>query len=211
MNIYDYGILAVDDEQVILDLISEELNEAGFKHVMTAKSGLQCIEKLNEQGDNIVIILMDIRMEGMNGIETVQHITNHYDGVVGIIFHTAYANYKLESTNSGLGNENVLNLDFIVKSADLTALLASLKANIPRVLEKRHKLITSSNLSLLKKIENLHDEMSFLKKEIVKLNKKIPSFWTDVGKQILITIILALFVFAIFRLGIADLIKAVTR
>lgn len=125
MDIYNQGVLVVDDEDSVQLLIEAELDSAGFKKIYKAMSGIQCIDKLKEYGDNIVIILMDINMPGMNGMSTVQHIMNHHDGVVGVIFHTAYQEFKDKSLQ--LGNEHVLNLDYIIKSSSMSELISSIE------------------------------------------------------------------------------------
>jgi CheY-like chemotaxis protein len=205
MNIYEQGILVVDDEDVVLALAKEELEGAGFTTVYTALSGIQCIDKLRQQGDEIVIILMDIRMPKMSGFDTVQHIMNHYDGVVGIIFHTAYEQYKDESYS--FGNEHALNLDWFIKCPDYSELITSIKNNIPLVLEKRRKLISTNHKHLSRKLSDLKSDISLIRTELSYIEKKLPSFWADVGKQIIIIILLAIFVISFLLFGVPDLLK----
>ena len=205
MDIYNQGVLVVDDEDSVQLLIESELDDAGFKKIYKALSGIQCIDKLKEYGDEIAIILMDINMPGMNGFVTVQHIMNHYDGVVGVIFHTAYQEFRGKSLE--LGNEHVLNLDYIVKSSNTSELVSSIRNNIKLVIDKRKKIASSGETNIFKEVQFLKEDIKALNCLLSEINKKVNPFWMDVGKQILITIILAVFVISFLSSGLSEIIK----
>ena len=57
-------IMVVDDEQDILVLVKAVLEGAGFD-VITAESGLDCLEKLKKEKPDM--ILMDMMMPKMSG------------------------------------------------------------------------------------------------------------------------------------------------
>ena len=61
-------LLLVDDNQTLTDVYAEGLTREGFK-VITAYSGLECLEILKETQPNI--ILLDIIMPDMDGWETL--------------------------------------------------------------------------------------------------------------------------------------------
>jgi two-component system, OmpR family, alkaline phosphatase synthesis response regulator PhoP len=67
----NYKILVVDDEPDITEFLSYNLKKEGFL-VTTANNGLMAIEKVKEFQPNL--ILMDIMMPGMDGIETCEKI-----------------------------------------------------------------------------------------------------------------------------------------
>lgn len=69
------NILIVDDEQVILDLLSTELTECGYQ-CTTVPNSEQALSKLSEQHFNA--ILLDIRLPGKSGIETLRIISSKY-------------------------------------------------------------------------------------------------------------------------------------
>lgn len=205
MEIYNQGVLIVDDEDSIHLLLGEELEGAGFKKIYKAFSGIQCINILKEYGDEIVIILMDINMPEMDGISTVQHIMNYYNGKVGVIFHTAYQEFRQKL--SKVGNENVLNLDYVIKSSSSEYLIKSIEKNIKIVLDKRKNILTASDANIIKEINLLREDIKTMNIHILEMSKKLPYFWVDVGKQIFITIILAAFVFSFMFTGLPDIIR----
>jgi len=63
-------VMIVDDDPDIVELIEEILSMAGYETI-TAYSGEECIERLKENPD---LILLDIMMPGMDGWETLERI-----------------------------------------------------------------------------------------------------------------------------------------
>ena len=62
-------ILLVDDEEELLTLGRIRLSAIGFSAI-TATNGIEALELYREQGDNIKLVLLDLLMPEMNGIET---------------------------------------------------------------------------------------------------------------------------------------------
>ena len=71
-------ILIIDDEQDIRDVVRLHLEQAGY-HVLEAENGEVGIE-LIKQGSNMLqvgLIICDIRMPKVNGIEAIEYIREH--------------------------------------------------------------------------------------------------------------------------------------
>lgn len=64
-------ILVVDDEGVILKVIQMFLEKADY-HVVTAISGPEALEKVQEEKPELIIL--DIMMPGMNGIQVAEKL-----------------------------------------------------------------------------------------------------------------------------------------
>lgn len=70
------SILIVDDERVVCKLLHHELNDRGYLCV-TAFSGNDALTKLSMQ--HFGIVLLDIRLPGMSGMEVLRQIrSNHH-------------------------------------------------------------------------------------------------------------------------------------
>ena len=80
-------ILVVDDETGLCDFIRHYLTGRGFE-VVVAFSSQEALEVLNERAINIV--LSDIMMPSMDGLELLRQIRESYPQVV-VIMMTAYA------------------------------------------------------------------------------------------------------------------------
>jgi len=93
------SVLIAEDEEISLYYLTELLKDK-FKEIYTATNGKEVIEQL-EQND-IDLILMDIRMPVMDGLETTRQIREKDDKLV-IIAQTAYAmkNDREESIAAG--------------------------------------------------------------------------------------------------------------
>lgn len=73
MNPSDYRLLLVDDEPDILEFVSYNLQKEGYK-VDTAGSGLKAIDKAKKHTPHL--ILLDVMMPEMDGIETCDQLRN---------------------------------------------------------------------------------------------------------------------------------------
>ena len=79
-------ILIVDDEPNMLVTLTDIINNVGYETV-TVENGSRAVETAREQAFDV--ILMDFKMEGLNGVETFREIRKiHPD--VKVIFITAY-------------------------------------------------------------------------------------------------------------------------
>jgi PAS domain S-box-containing protein len=83
-------ILVVDDEPLILNMAKEILNSEGYQ-VETAGDGQQALQALETHAFDLV--LTDMMMPDMSGMELVQHLRLHHPGTLAIVF-TGYANYQ---------------------------------------------------------------------------------------------------------------------
>ena len=113
-------ILVVDDEEHIRLLYSEELSESGYE-VITAESGYQLLERIEEEKPDLVIL--DIKMVDYNGLDLLQDIRNQfYD--LPVILSTAYDTFKEDMKSIAADY-------YVIKSFDLT----ELKSKIAMALE----------------------------------------------------------------------------
>ena len=96
-------ILIIDDEELVVRSLSNALKRSGYE-VMFAKRSEDAIVMVEEEDFDLII--SDIRMPGLNGIETVQKIFESLKarGInkVPTIFITGYADEKLEAEAKNL-------------------------------------------------------------------------------------------------------------
>lgn len=78
-----HRILVVEDDQDIGDLLEESLTRAGYE-VLRAKDGKRALQLVD---DSLDLVILDIMMLGISGIETCQHIRKSSN--VPILFLTA--------------------------------------------------------------------------------------------------------------------------
>ena len=109
-------ILVADDEEPIRDLITEELTEEGYR-VVTASNAQEALKVVETEPLDLVVL--DIRMPGMDGLEALPRILGMKEGLP-VILHTAYSQYK-ESFMSWAADA------YVVKSSDLGELKRKIK------------------------------------------------------------------------------------
>jgi DNA-binding NtrC family response regulator len=115
-------LLIVDDEEHQRLLYQEELSEEGYQ-VILAGNGKEALERLSESVPDLIVL--DIRMPIMNGLEALGKIIGKEKGIP-VIIHSAYSSYKDDFMSWAAD-------DFVVKSSDLT----ELKRKIRELLDKK--------------------------------------------------------------------------
>ncbi len=83
-------LLIVEDEENLRELYAEDLQESGYD-VEKAMNGKEAMELVRKGKFDLVI--MDIRMPEMDGIETLGKIIT-MEKKLPVIIYTAYSNYK---------------------------------------------------------------------------------------------------------------------
>ncbi len=140
MNNSDVNILIVDDEFSVRDSLYKWFRSDGF-NVDTAENAAAALEKFKKK--NWDIILLDIKMPGMDGIEFNRHIQSLNKNIIVIII-TAYASVDtaVQSIKDGA-------FEYITKPIDPD----NLTHVIRNAIEKRR--LTRENLELRQRIEDL--------------------------------------------------------
>ena len=107
-------ILVVDDERAIRNTLKEILEFEGY-HIATAESGFKCLELI--QKHNFDLLFLDIKMKGMDGLETLKEIRNIGQSMpVIMISGHGTIEIAVEATKFGA-------FDFLEKPPDLNRLL----------------------------------------------------------------------------------------
>jgi two-component system response regulator AtoC len=107
------NILTVDDEKIANDFFVETLTRAGH-HVVPAYSAEEAIEKLKDRQFDVVV--SDIRMKGMDGIELLEEARKLQSDLV-VIMVTAYGTVEIAVKAMKLGA-----YDFLLKPVSPDAL-----------------------------------------------------------------------------------------
>lgn len=158
-------ILLVDDNEDHLDSTKDVLEEEGYE-VVTACSGEEAVQEARNQVFHIV--LMDIKMPGMNGVEAFIEIKKYLPGVK-VIMCTAYIVEDLIREALEEGAYAVLNkpfsMDLLLRSID-NALLQSAHGGSILLADQDEKLCEDLNQLLTAhgyQVVVVHDGIAALK------------------------------------------------
>ncbi len=133
-------LLLVDDEVGIRKVLSLSLVDAGYE-VITAENGAEAIALFNSQ--NPAIVLCDIKMPGMDGIEVLRNI-KQLNSDVEVIMFTGHGDMDVAIRSF----KNEAN-DFITKPINLDALEIALKSAEERIRMRRQLKDYTENLERL--------------------------------------------------------------
>ena len=103
-------IMLVDDEERYLQTTRKLIEKKGYQ-VLTALSGEEALEKLKPQ--NVHVVILDVKMPGMDGNQTLKAIKTLYP-LVEVIMLTGHG--TMDSAIDGLKSGA---FDYLVKPADI--------------------------------------------------------------------------------------------
>ncbi|ULQ52770.1 response regulator [Flavihumibacter fluvii] len=119
-------VLVVDDERDIQTLFEQRFRKEIRDKVLDfvfAFSGEDALKYLNDHEHEAVLILSDINMPGMSGLELLAHIKQKYMKPPPVVMMiTAYGDAENFNTAKELGAD-----DFLTKPVDFTLLKEKLK------------------------------------------------------------------------------------
>ncbi len=127
-------ILIADDEKDIVAMLESFFKSKGFL-VLSAANGTEALKQVEKQPD---IILLDINMPGLDGMEVCKRIRNHIS--CPILFLTARIEEADKVKGFAVGGD-----DYIVKPFSLAELEARVRAHLRR--EARHTFETQLRFS----------------------------------------------------------------
>ena len=148
-------ILVVDDEQIVRESLANWLKEDGYQ-VELAESGPQALERI--QSASFHIVLLDLKMPEMNGIQVLQEIKKNFSDIEVIIM-TAYGSIHtaVEAIKEGA-------FDYIVKPFDPE----EVGLLIRKILD--HKNLVLENILLRQKLEEKYEFEDLIGKSAVMQN-----------------------------------------
>jgi DNA-binding NtrC family response regulator len=110
-NMKKFNVLVVDDEQEFRELTVKRLNKRGLE-AKGAESGAEALKKLEHSKHNDVALL-DVKMPGMDGIETLRQIRAQHP-LVEVVLLTGHA-----SVDSGVEGMKLGAFGYLLKPIEL--------------------------------------------------------------------------------------------
>ncbi|MDD2388303.1 MAG: response regulator [Desulfobacterales bacterium] len=136
-------VLVVDDDKEFVDMISSRLGKAG-ERVTPAYSGHECLDLLRKK--DIDVVLLDIGMPGMNGIQTLKELKRQFP-LVEVIIMTSHGSIQSAVEGMKLGA-----FDYLLKPTELTELREKLEQARTRKEEHADRIRRAETRFFLRKI-----------------------------------------------------------
>lgn len=137
-------ILIVNDEAPIRALLGEHLQQVGYEVTLAADGGA-AMELLNKTNGEFDLVLTDVRMPGMNGLELLAEVVRTHPAV-GVLMLTACEDLTLAVNAMRIGA-----LDYILKPFRLSEITVSVREALER---RRNQLEQTQRMRLLEETVN---------------------------------------------------------
>jgi DNA-binding NtrC family response regulator len=142
-------LMLVDDEERFLSTTQKLLGKKGYDAV-TCTSGGDALEKL--QMENIHVVILDVKMPGMDGIETLKAIKRRFP-LVEVIMLTGHG--TVESAVEGLKSGAT---DYLTKPADVDELIEKAEQAFARRKQLEEKIrVAQARSTMRSPLEILRD------------------------------------------------------
>ncbi|KFB01559.1 ArsR family transcriptional regulator [Mangrovimonas yunxiaonensis] len=158
----DIKILLVDDEPDILEIVGYNLSSEGYQ-VITAENGMEAVKKAKKEKPQLIIL--DVMMPEMDGIEACEQIRKHPDLQDAIVtFLTARGEDYSQVAGFDAGAD-----DYITKPIKPKVLVSKVKALLRRLKENE---INESVVKIGSLVINRDEYKIILKNEEIILPRK---------------------------------------
>ena len=134
-------VLIVDDEELNRDMLSRRLQRAGYE-VLVAGSGFEGLQILDRDG--VDLVLLDIQMPEMSGIEMLKVLRTRYTpSQLAVIMLTARTQSEdiVEALDLGAN-------DYITKPIDLPVVLARMRTQLARMRAEKQLALSEERYAL---------------------------------------------------------------
>jgi DNA-binding NtrC family response regulator len=139
------NVLLVDDEVPFVKTMTKRLTKRDL-HIASAFSGQEALDKI-EEDRSIEVVILDVKMPGMDGTETLREIKRKFP-LVEVIMLTGHA-----TVESGIEGMKLGAFDYLMKPCDIDQLISKVKEaaakkrqHEDKIIEARMKEITSRRI-----------------------------------------------------------------
>ncbi len=157
----------VDDDKIITELLLEYFTHfaPSFSVLFTANSGEECLQKIDE-GSVPEILLLDLKMKGMNGLETMQALrvahpaikivvmSSHYqDSFIGFMMKTGISAYLPKDIAPKKVIEIIQNVhqnNIFFSQDQIEVLRSQISSKVPELSIDNENALTEREIDVLK-------------------------------------------------------------
>lgn len=138
-------VLLVDDEETFVKTMAKRLENRNLE-TLIAYSGAEALETL-QMNQNLDVIVLDVKMPGMDGLQTLKEIKNKFP-LIEVIMLTGYATIE-----SGIQGMKLGAYDFLMKPCDIEELVSKVKDAAKKKREHEDKIKDAERNKMLSKFE----------------------------------------------------------
>jgi len=139
------NVLLVDDEVPFVETITKRLAKRELS-VKSAFNGQEALEVFAKH-QNVEVVILDVKMPGMDGIETLKRIKNLFP-LVEVIMLTGHATVESAIEGMKLGA-----FDYLMKPCDIDVLIAKVQEAAAKKRQHEEKIIEARIKEITKRRE----------------------------------------------------------
>ena len=136
-------VMVVDDEVPFVETMTKRLGKRGIK-ITSAYGGEEALEKL-ETNRNVDVVILDVKMPGMDGIATLQEIKQQHP-LIEVIMLTGHATVETAIMGMRLGA-----FDYLMKPCEMEQLLDKVEDATKKKREHEEKIREANVKELISK------------------------------------------------------------
>jgi CheY-like chemotaxis protein len=139
MRLNEATVLIVDDEPILQEVCAFWLKQGGCQQVFTASDGLEALALIEER--KVDMLIADIHMPKMDGVELIRTIRGRDFSVPGIVFMSAYMDVDLaEMYNLGVTKflEKPFTAEILVEAVETSLSEAFGETKIADAVDSQH-------------------------------------------------------------------------
>lgn len=168
------GLLIVEDEQCISEILIEVCKQAGFKHVFVAQSAVEAFQMLRRHKNRIDLLSLDLKLPDGDGIEIAQAVANSHERIVGLVMLTGYSTDEAAKRFMAIQTESAVARSFLSKPLHLQDYLTALNDALKDIEAKRGKHLEAELASEVEDLRDaLHDRADELEKVCARMDSKV--------------------------------------
>lgn len=137
-------LLLVDDEVPFIEAISKRLKKRNFD-VSMANSGMEALEMLSMEGFDPEVIILDVKMPGMDGIETLEEIKRKHP-LVEVIMLTGHA-----TVSSAIDGMKKGAFDYLMKPCDMEILVTKVGDAVAKKRAQENKIVEARMKDIMRR------------------------------------------------------------
>ncbi len=138
-------VMLVDDEVSFVETLAKRLGKRNIE-VITAFSGEECLKTL-ETNQNLDVIVLDVKMPGMDGLEALKKVKEEYP-LIEVIMLTGHATIE-----SGIKGMKQGAYDFLMKPCDIEELVSKINDAAQKKRDQEEKIMDAERNKILQQIE----------------------------------------------------------
>jgi len=129
------NVLLVDDEVPFVETMTKRLTKRKLE-VKTASNGPEALKVLDKD-PNLEVVILDVKMPGMDGVETLKEIKKRHP-LVEVIMLTGHATVETAIEGMKLGA-----LDYLMKPCEMELLMAKVEEAAAKKRAQENKIVAA--------------------------------------------------------------------